>query len=106
MLHDLQESQASRAALVSAWRDYGPQVSTCVRTRAWCSRHVSMAHSKVSARYDSSSPTRLAGVQTPRHTSQVRLEAHPLRRLTVRLASVRQHYQSQATMELYLCQTS
>ena len=25
MLHDLQESQASRAALVSAWRDYGPQ---------------------------------------------------------------------------------
>ena len=25
MLHDLQESQATRAALVSAWRDYGPQ---------------------------------------------------------------------------------
>ena len=29
MLHDLQESEASRAALVSAWRDYGSQV--CAR---------------------------------------------------------------------------
>lgn len=27
MLHDIQESQASRAALVSAWRDYGPKES-------------------------------------------------------------------------------
>ena len=30
MLHDLQESENSRAALASAWRDYGSQVGACV----------------------------------------------------------------------------
>lgn len=34
MLHDLQESQASRAALVSAWRDYGPQARTILHPSA------------------------------------------------------------------------
>lgn len=64
MLHDLQESEASRAALVSAWRDYGSQVRAPARlvrprARASAARCVAPASPPMICREAGATPPRL-----------------------------------------------
>ena len=67
MLHDLQESEASRAALVSAWRDYGPQVQAPPGT--WLAIVQTCPHESVLVLASGSWPSRVAP-SPPRRNSR------------------------------------